>query len=125
MKTLVVTLLVAALAAPVRARAHAILVESSPADQAALKEAPPRALLRFNGRIEKGVSQVTLYDSAGKKLALPDGAAQRGAGPPDQLVIPLPKLPPGQYRLQYRILAIDGHATPGQIRFSIQGKGAT
>ena len=109
-------LAIALSAAP--APAHAILVESSPKEGEVLAAAPKEAVLRFNGRIEKSVMRATLTDGEGKKLKMPAPPRDKD-GPPERLVVPLPPLAPGTYRLEYRVLAADGHATPGLLRFTI------
>jgi methionine-rich copper-binding protein CopC len=107
-----------------KAWAHALLIHSSPPDLSVLKSAPSHVTLRFNGRIEKKVFQAVLLDSSGKKIAIPaQGDSKDSAA--DSLEVQLPPLPPGQYRLQYRVVAADGHTTPGMIRFSIESPGRT
>ena len=110
-------------AASVPAHAHAILVDSSPKDNAVLSAPPREVVLRFNARIEKRISRITLLDGAGRTVPLPPSPKRHGDGPPDRLVISLPPLRPGAYRLQYRILATDGHATLGLLRFTVSGGG--
>jgi len=105
---------------PAIARGHAVLVESSPKQDEVLKQAPREAVLRFDARIEKKVTRATLVDGDGKKVKLPPIPEDKD-GPPERLVIALPELKPGAYRLEYRVLASDGHATPGLIKFSIAG----
>ncbi len=102
--------------------AHAVLLESTPKDESVLASPPGQVVLRFNSKIEKKITQVVLLDSQNKRIAL--RPLDSGPGTSDSLVIPVPPLGPGRYQLQYRILAIDGHATPGLIRFSVlQGRG--
>jgi methionine-rich copper-binding protein CopC len=108
---------------PASAHAHAILTDSSPKDNSTLSTSPREVILRFSARIEKGISQITLLTDKGQKVPLPQAPHGYDAGPPDRLVIPLPQLMPGRYQLQYRILATDGHATPGLIRFTVSGRG--
>lgn len=105
--------------------AHALLLSSSPRDKAVLKAAPKQIVLRFDARIEKKVSRVTLYDSDRKVIKLPRPAAGYTSGPPHSLIIPMPNLKPGSYRLEYRVLAADGHLTPGVINFTISGRNAS
>jgi len=105
----------------VPAHAHAILIESTPADNAVLKAAPHTIILRFNARIEKGVSQFTLLDKSGRKLVLPPQPKGGGTNGPDHIIIKLPDVGPGAYRLEYLVLAADGHATPGIVRFTVSG----
>ena len=103
---------------PAAAGAHAVLVESSPKQDAVLKTAPKEALLRFDARIEKKVTRVQLLDGEGHAVKLPAMPEDKDA-PPDRIRIPLPALEPGAYRLVYRVLAADGHTTPGLLRFRI------
>jgi methionine-rich copper-binding protein CopC len=105
---------------PAVALAHALLVDSSPRQDEVLKSPTTRATLHFNARIEKKVTQATLRDAAGHTVKLPP-LPDDSAGPPDRLIIALPPLTPGAYHLEYRVLASDGHATPGLLRFSIGG----
>jgi methionine-rich copper-binding protein CopC len=104
--------------APTLALAHAILVESSPKQDEVLKSPATRAVLRFNARIEKGVTRATLRDAAGHDVKLPPIPDDKD-GPPERLIIALPPLKPGAYQLEYRVLAADGHATPGLLKFSV------
>lgn len=106
------------LAAPRAASPHAIVLESSPTHDAVLPRAPQQVTLRFNSRIEKRFTRVTLAlaDRAPVTVALPP--ADAGATP-DQLTIPLTPLGPGVYVLRYRVLAVDGHLTEGVLRFTV------
>jgi methionine-rich copper-binding protein CopC len=96
------------------ARAHAIVVESVPTHDAALETSPARILLRFNTKIEQGLSQV--------RLEGPDGAIATELDPPEgpeRLEARLPPLAPGTYLLRYRTFSPDGHVTEGVLRFSV------
>ena len=105
--------------APGIGSAHAALLESTPRDGEVLAASPPAAVLRFNSRVEKRLTRVALTGPDGRSISLAVGPDLAG-DPPDRVSIPLPPLPPGAYRLTYRVLAADGHATPGMIRFTIQ-----
>lgn len=99
--------------------AHAVLVDSSPKDNSTIDKAPDKIVLKFDARIEKKVFTATLKDKDGNKIDLPD--APQDDDPPDQIVLPMPALGPGSYRLEFQVLAADGHATPGLLRFTIAG----
>lgn len=101
------------------AGAHAVLVSSSPKDNATLSESPKSVVLRFDAKIEKKVTHVTLLDGRRHKVALPAMANGYMSGPADQLTIAMPELKPGSYRLQYQVMATDGHISPGLIRFTV------
>jgi methionine-rich copper-binding protein CopC len=106
------------LAAPRAAAPHAIVLESSPIHDAVLPRAPEQVTLRFNSRIEKRFTRVTLAlaDRAPVAVAVPAGDAE---ATPDRLTIPLQPLGPGVYVLRYRVLAVDGHITEGALRFTV------
>ena len=59
------------LVGPVVVLAHALLVESSPKQDETLAAPTTQAVLRFNAKIEKGVTRVTLIDAAGQPVKLP------------------------------------------------------
>ena len=107
-----------ALGAPRVASTHAIVLESSPAADAVLPQPPSQVVLRFNSRIEKRFTRVTLAlgDRAPVVVALPTGDAETT---PDRITIPLEALGPGAYVLRYRVLAVDGHITEGALRFTV------
>jgi len=98
--------------------AHAIVVDSNPREGAVLKRAPDRIQLRFNVKIEKALTRVTLTKGNKQAIALPQADFNQGA--PERLEVPLPPLEPGNYMLRYSVLAADGHATQGVLRFSIK-----
>jgi copper resistance protein C len=106
------------LAAPRAASPHAIVLESSPTHDAVLTRAPEQVTLRFNSRIEKRFTRVTLAvaDQAPVAVALRTADAE---ATPDRLTIPLQPRGPGVYVLRYRVLAVDGHITEGALRFTV------
>lgn len=102
--------------------AHAIVVASSPQNGATLPQPPDHVILRFNARIEQSLTQATLTASDGRSMPLAIPPQEHGGEEtPNHLVIPLPPLVPGAYVLHYKVLATDGHATQGVLRFRIAG----
>jgi methionine-rich copper-binding protein CopC len=106
------------LATPRVASPHAIVLESSPIHDAVLPDAPSRVTLRFNSRIEKRFTRVTLAVPDRAPVAVPVPVGDEDATP-DRLTIPLQPLGPGVYVLRYRVLAVDGHITEGALRFTV------
>jgi len=105
-----------------QAAAHAIVLESVPARDAVLDRAPERVILRFNSKIEKRLSRITLATGKGTPVPVPiltDGAD--GDQQPDRLVVPLRPLPPGGYVMRYKVLSADGHITEGALKFTVKG----
>jgi methionine-rich copper-binding protein CopC len=117
----VIRVLAAALAAtlllggPAPARAHSLLLESSPAENATVP--PPSAIaLRFNNRVEKRLCRVRLVDAGGRVTALPVALD----GPLDRLQAEVePPLAPGRYRLEWQVLSTDGHVVTGSYTFRV------
>jgi methionine-rich copper-binding protein CopC len=100
--------------------AHAVVIAASPEDGAILEKAPAEIVLRFNALIEISLSRVTLATFEGKSIPLPEGWQHRQERTTsNQLVVPLPPLGPGRYVLHFKVLATDGHATPGVLRFTV------
>ncbi len=105
--------------APGQALAHALMLESDPAQGATLTEPPAHVFLRFNSKLEKRLSHVTLSTEKGKPVALP--ISVNGQDKPDRIELPVAPLAPGAYVVRYKVLAVDGHITEGVLRFSVLG----
>jgi methionine-rich copper-binding protein CopC len=103
--------------APGAAAAHAIILESEPAAGAKLAEPPARIYLRFNSKLEKRLSHVTLTAADGR--AVPLVVKADGSEKPDRIVLPIGSLRPGAYVVRYKVLAADGHITEGALRFTV------
>jgi len=95
--------------------AHAVILQSS------LDKAPPGANrasevhLIFNSDIETGLSLVNLVSQGDRKhpLMIRKGKV-RG-----ELVVDLPPLPAGEYALQVKVFAADGHLTEDILEFVV------
>ena len=108
--------LMASLAVPGLASAHARLEKSEPAKRAELKAAPRLIRLTFNEAVEVGYSKITVEDASGKALG---SGAEPGASA-RSIELPLPSLPPGEYRVRYRALSVDGHVIEADYPFRIK-----
>jgi len=98
------------------AAAHSLLLESSPAAGATLGAPPERVTLRFNNRIEKKLSTIRLIDERGASRPVTGLDAD---GPADRLTATLSPLPPGPWRLEWRVLSTDGHIVSGAFSFRV------
>jgi copper resistance protein C len=97
--------------------AHAVLVEATPAADSAIAGPEVGVKLRFNVRIDRSRSRLTLALPDGKTTALK--IADEGA--PDTLSARATGLGPGAYHLRWQVLAADGHITRGDILFHVSG----
>ena len=104
-----------AVSAPVAARAHALILSSEPAAGAVVHGASVAVLLRFNSRIDQERSRLVLVRTDGSETVVSLG----DAATPDKLAATLAGLAPGDYRLRWQVLAIDGHITRGDIPFTV------
>ena len=102
---------------PGTAAAHAIILESEPAGGTTLAEPPAHIYLRFNSKLEKRLSRVTLTAADGRPV--PVAVKTDGSEKPDRIVLPLGSLRPGAYVVRYKVLAADGHITEGVLRFTV------
>jgi methionine-rich copper-binding protein CopC len=108
-------LLAAALGLPPAARAHAIIVAAAPGPGEQVTGPDVPVELRFNSRIDRERSRLSLLRSSGK----PEIVALEASSAPDTLAGKLRALPPGSYRLRWQVLGVDGHITRGDIPFTV------
>jgi methionine-rich copper-binding protein CopC len=107
-------LLLAAMIYPTLAQAHAILEESTPPAGASIKAGPLDLHLRYNSRIDRGRSRLTLIRPDRTK----DTVAIAADGPPDIINAHL-QLTPGAYIIRWQVLAVDGHITRGDVPLTV------
>jgi copper transport protein len=100
-----------ALATPVQA--HAVLVETIPADRAVLAEAPAQIVLRFNEPVRAVAAQV--LDQEARRIAGDDVTSTN-----NELRIGLPQaLAAGTYVVSYRVISADAHPVSGSFLFAV------
>ena len=100
--------------APFAAQAHAILEQSTPAAGASVRAGPVDLQLRYNSRIDRTRSRLTLLRPDHSKDTLPIASD----GPPD-IINAHTQLSPGQYVIRWQVLAIDGHITRGDVPITV------
>lgn len=102
-------------ALPRPAQAHAILVESDPRHEAQVPAGERVLSFRFNSRLDRARSRLTLIGADKKQtvLALLPG--------PDEVLSARAVLAPGPATVRWQVLAIDGHITRGDVPFTVTG----
>jgi methionine-rich copper-binding protein CopC len=95
---------------------HAILKESSPAANATVAGPDISITLKYNVRVDAARSKVQLSrpDESVTELPLAKQVS------PDTLSSKATGLAPGAYKLQWQVLAPDGHITRGVVPFSVK-----
>jgi methionine-rich copper-binding protein CopC len=97
------------------ALAHAVVMSSIPAVDATIYQPSPTITVHFNSRIDLDLSTLTLLPPAGDPVKLPLGDASTI----DTLVTQAHDLKPGNYRIRWQVLSVDGHITRGDIPFTV------
>lgn len=103
---------VAAGASP--ASAHAVLVSTSPAQDALLQEAPNQVVLTFTESVNPVAGKVQVIGPDGSRV---DRDEARSSG--EQLIIPLREITQrGTYLVTFRVISADSHPIGGAYSFS-------
>jgi copper transport protein len=111
---LLALVLVALLASPAAAWAHAALQSASPAADSVNASAPERIELQFNEPVQ--VLGLRLIDAAGQDRSPAEAPDVRDG----HVVWPLPqRLPDGRYLVSWRVSSLDGHIIGGIFTFAI------
>jgi len=98
--------------------AHAKLQTSAPADGATVTAPPAELHLKYNEPVEVAMSTIKITGPGDNAVA----TDKVSADPSDDkaLVQALPKLAPGDYRVQWNTMGHDGHHTKGEIHFTVK-----
>lgn len=101
-----------------QASAHAHLIEQAPVENSTAPS-PDQLQLAFSEGIEMNFSQVTLTDIQGQTV--PTGSPIVATKDKTHIVIPLTTtLSPGEYRVTWSVVSVDGHKTQGAYAFRVQ-----
>jgi methionine-rich copper-binding protein CopC len=97
--------------------AHAFLDHATPAVGSTVHTPPPLVKVWFTQQLEPAFSAVQVFDANGKRVDKADSRVD----PADAtlLVVTLPQLAPGTYRVTWRVLSIDSHVTEGDFNFDV------
>jgi methionine-rich copper-binding protein CopC len=103
---------------PTAALSHAFLNEAAPLVGGMVPASPKEIRLTFTEAIEPRFSGIDLATGDGQaiatKPAVVDPANDR------QLVLPLPSLAPGRYRVRWHVVSVDTHRTDGEYSFTVE-----
>lgn len=98
--------------------AHAVLVRSTPANQAIVQSHQIDIALDYDSRIEASRCTVRLTDANGKAVSLQMEPSTK----PAELKAVAYNLANGKYQIHWQVLASDGHITRGDIAFTVAAK---
>jgi methionine-rich copper-binding protein CopC len=100
--------------------AHAVVTDDSLKINPVQENQAGKVALRFNSKIELGLSQIFLVRKGDKhELLTVTAGKQQG-----QIIVDLPALAAGDYALRIKVFAADGHLTEDVIHFSVKALAA-
>ena len=114
---LALALVTCALTATV-ASGHAVLQRAEPRVESRLKRAPDEVKLYFTERLESAYSSLRVLNDRGLQVDRRDSRVDRSN--PALLRATLPPLPPGTYKVLWRVLSSDADVTEGGFTFRIE-----
>jgi methionine-rich copper-binding protein CopC len=105
------------LACTAPARAHAFLDHATPAVGSKVRAPPAQVKLWFTQELEPAFSTVEVLDTNGNRVDKAD--VKVDSADPMVLQVSLAALPPGTYRVKWRVLSVDTHVTEGDFTFDV------
>ena len=97
---------------------HASLIKSVPARRAQIFKSPAQIQLWFSERLETRFSALRVIDSSGKRVDL--GNVEVSTDDPKRISVGVNPLVPGQYKIRFRVLSVDGHVVEDEVPFTIR-----
>ena len=97
--------------------AHAFLNQAFPPVGGTVPTSPREIRLTFSEGVEPRFSGIEIAASDGRAVAI--GPAARDPADNKQLVVALPPLAPGRYRVSWHVVSVDTHRTEGEYTFTV------
>jgi len=101
----------------VGAEAHAFLDHADPRVGSTVRTPPAQVRLWFTQDLEPAFSSAQLVNEVGQRVD--KGDSQVDPSDAALLRISLPLLPPGTYKVIWRVLSVDTHVTEGDFSFRV------
>jgi methionine-rich copper-binding protein CopC len=97
--------------------AHAFLDQAAPPIGGTVTTSPKEVRLTFSEGVEPRFSGIELATSDGRAVAT--APAIRDPADDRQLVLTVPPLVPGRYRVSWHVVSVDTHRTAGEFTFTV------
>jgi methionine-rich copper-binding protein CopC len=97
--------------------AHAMLDHALPRVGSSVRAAPERVELWFSERLEPAFSTLKVIDSSGHQVDRGDASVDERDR--THFTVSLTPLPRGNYRVLWRVVSVDTHATAGDFDFEV------
>lgn len=115
MKRAILVAVLAALALPASAFAHASLIKETPTFKQELTASPRQIVLEFDQTVDALPKAIEVLTPDGKNVA----GKPRAVTAQRELVAALPRLPKGPYTVRWQALSNDGHIVSGVYTFGV------
>ena len=104
-------------AASTQLKAHAFLKDAEPRVGSTIHTSPSEVRIQFTENIEPAVSSIQVFDASGKEVDKRDLHPDRS----DRalLLLSLPELGVGIYKVVWRVVSVDTHVTNGNFTFRV------
>ena len=99
------------------AGAHAVLDRADPPVGSTVRTPPSEVRIWFTEGLEPAFSRIQVVDGAGQRVDKED--SHPDPSNPALLVISMPSLSPGAYKVIWRVLSVDTHITEGDFTFRV------
>jgi methionine-rich copper-binding protein CopC len=113
MRNFLLVLMPAMLLGSAAAHAHAVLDHANPRVGSTVRTAPHEVTLSFSQKLEPSFSSAQVTDGAGARVD--QGSRAEGM----QIHVSVKPLPPGTYRVRWKVLSVDTHKTEGSFTFRV------
>jgi copper resistance protein C len=107
---------VSCIASPL-AHAHAFLDHAAPAVGSTVRAPPTQIKLWFTQALEPAFSTVRVVDRSNQRVDR--GDVKVDSADATILVVSIPALAPGRYRVVWRVLSVDTHVSEGDFTFDV------
>ncbi len=101
------------------ALAHAFLDHAEPPVGRTVRPAPAEVQLWFSQELEPAFSRIQVFDAQEHRVDRNDSHLDPKNSA--ELVVSLQPLPPGTYKVVWRVVSVDTHVTEGHHSFKVAG----
>ncbi len=113
----IIIMMLCCVAAVTAASAHAFLDHADPKVGSTVHGSPSEVKIWFTERLILPFSSLKVLDASGAEVEKPD----KHLDPSNQqlLIVSVPPLKPGKYKVVWRVTAVDTHVTSGTFTFDV------
>lgn len=105
-------------ALPAVASAHAFLDHAEPKVGSTAHQSPAVVEIWFTQQPEHAFSNIQVFNSDGKEIDKSD--TRTDPNDAKALIVSLPEIPAGTYKVVWHVLSIDTHRTQGDFKFTVE-----